>query len=103
MNETKTIFFGIMIGDLFADDDGDINHDKSVRKYAKMCEDAIVSKFAKYGEHVEVDWDSQNVGGAIPNGLRTRVDGKTSGEDVEMVDEVISDVWNEWEWIVYND
>lgn len=104
-SQAETVFFGIMVGDLFGDVDPDgenIDTSASVRKFAKLCETAITEGFAKHGETVTVEWDSQNVTGSTPYGLKTKVNGEFDHDDVNFVDEIIGDVWSEWDWIVYN-
>ena len=99
----KTVFFGIMAGDLFGDVDPEAegyDAEASLYKYAELCEQAIKAEFAKHGEVVEVSWNSQNASGVIPWGLKTRVDGETDHEDVEFVDNITGRVWQEWEWVV---
>lgn len=104
-SQAETVFFGIMVGDLFGDVDPEsenIDVHASVRNFAKLCETAIVEGFAKHGETVTVEWDSQNVGGSTPYGLKTRVNGEFDHDDVEFVDKITGEVWAEWNWIVYN-
>ena len=97
----KTVFFGIMTGDLFGNEPTDgIDDEASVEKYGEMCIKAIAEGFAKHGEQVHVEWESQDVGGCIPWGLKTRVDGDTDHEDIEFVDSIIGDVWASWNWII---
>lgn len=100
----NSVFFGIMVGDLFADEDVDtIDERASVSKYAEMVTEKIK---AVYGNDVEVDWNSQNAGGSIPFGLQTQVNGEriddyVMGHAVEAVDTLIGDVWQSWDWVVY--
>jgi len=99
----KTVFFGIMAGDLFGDVDPEAegyDGQASLEKYGEMCSDAIIAGFKKHGERVTTEWESQNVGGVVPFGLKTRVDGETDHEDVDFVDNIIGEVWQSWEWVV---
>ena len=90
---TKTVFFGIMTGDLFGNETTEgIDGDASVSRYAEMCEQAIIKGFAKHDETVTVEWDSQDAGGVTPWGLKTRVDGETDHKDVDFVDSITGDV-----------
>lgn len=93
----KSVFFGIMVGDLFADDDETVDVDASVRQYAEHVEAALK---ARYGD-IAVEWDSQNATGVVPYGLKTRVNGETDHPEVEAVNILIGEVWQGWEWAVY--
>ena len=96
-----SVFFGIMEGDLYGDEDVDqIDGRASIAKYAEMVTAAIE---AEYGSDVEVEWDSQNVGGAVPSGLKTRVNGEDDHEQTEDIDTLIAGIWQSWDWVVYND
>lgn len=95
----KSVFFGILVGDMFADEDEEtIDVDDSIRLFAEQVEEAIKEE---YGDHVAVDWDSQNATGSIPAGLRTRVNGEDDHPDVEWIDSLISNVWQKWDWVIY--
>lgn len=96
------VFFGIMVGDLFpfsGDVEGEIDESESVANYAAAIEKAVK---AEYGENVEVDYESQNVGGAVPHGLLTRVNNDTDHELVEEINYLINQVWVDGEWLVVN-
>lgn len=93
----ENVFFGIMVGDLFGHEDEDeYDVGASVEKYAELVTQKIKQEFGD----VDVDWEQQNVGGATPHGLKTRVDGDTDHKEVETVDIIAGDVWNDWEWAV---
>lgn len=101
----KQIFFGIMLGDLFLGEEHmpegtKIDYDASVGRYAEMCIEAIEAGFAKRGEVTKINYESQDVGGATQYSLKTRVNGRVDHEDVEFVNDIISDVWMGWEWCI---
>ncbi len=115
-NKTKEqieVFFGIMVGDLFLGEEHlpegvEIDYDASVTKYAKMCEAAIVAEYARHNQVAIVSWDSQDVGGATPSGLMTRVHAvnfvlPNDYHEIEFVDGIISEVWEAWKWCVTNE
>ena len=100
---SKEVFFGIMVGDLFGDVDPQAegyDEQASVEKYGQMCSDAIIVDFAKHNETVSTEWESQNVGGVTPFGLKTKIDGDTDHEDVGFVDDILGEVWQSWDWVV---
>jgi hypothetical protein len=101
MMETVSVFFGIMVGDLFGSESTDgIDVDASVRKFANKCVKEIQGGFKKHGEKANVSWESQPVGGAVPQGLKTKINGDTDHADIEFVDRIIDGVWDGWDWIV---
>mgnify|MGYP001291922957 CR=1 FL=1 len=105
---------GFLAGNLFAesgDDRGTYDEDESARRYAQMCREALEKAFP--GAEVEVPYQLRT-SGATPIPLQTRVtdpegvdyrpgDYGRGGRIAGRVEEVCGQVWESWEWVVYQD
>ena len=105
---------GFLAGNLFAesgDDLGVYDVDASAARYAEMCREALESSFP--GAEVEVPYE-RRASGATPIPLQTLVtdpegvhyrpgDYGRGGRIAERVEEVCGEVWESWEWVVYED
>ena len=102
MLKKVTVFFGIMVGDMFdsTEEMDNIDEALSILQYAKLCEAEIICRFAKHDEIATVEWEAQNVGGSVPFGLRTKVNGVADHDDIEFVNNIFGEVWQEFEWLV---
>lgn len=95
------VFFGIMTGDLFLGEEylpegTTIDYDASVKKYGQMCEKQIMTVFPE----AEIEWVSEDCGGAVPCNLQTTVNEDFDHENVQDIDDILGEVWETWEWLV---
>ena len=98
-----TVFFGIMSADLNYGWEEDVVYDEhaSAVKYAEMCSAAIIEY---YDGQATVEYKIEaGISGAEPYSLQTRVDGETDCAGVLDVNEVMSQVYQSFGWIVYDD
>jgi len=105
---------GFLAGNLFTesgDDRGTYDEDESARRYARMCREALETEFP--GAEVEVLYELR-ASGATPIPLQTYVtdpdgvgylpgDYGEGGRIADRVDEVCGQVWESWEWVVYQE
>lgn len=110
--EGWTIRTGFLAGNLFAesgDDRGTYDVDASAARYAEMCREELEKEFP--GAAVEVPYE-RRASGATPIPLQTLVtdsegvhyrpgDYGRGGRIAERVEEVCGEVWESWEWVVY--
>ena len=105
---------GFLAGNLFSesgDDLGTYDEAESARRYARMCLEALEAAFP--GAEVEVPYQLR-ASGATPFPLQTIVtdpegvdyrpgDYGRGGRIANRVAEVCGQVWESWEWVVYED
>ena len=105
---------GFLAGNLFAesgDDRGTYDVDASAARYAEMCREALEASFP--GAEVEVRYELR-ASGATPLPLQTLVtdpegvdyrpgDYGRGGRIAGRVEEVCGQVWESWEWVVYEE
>ena len=103
MSEKTSVFFGIMSADLAYGWEENPAYDEqaSAEKYAEMGKAAIVEY---YDGAVTVGYEIvAGITGAEPYNLQTRIDGETEGSGILDVNEVLSQVYQSFDWPVYDD
>lgn len=107
-----TIITGFLAGNLFAessDEGGTYDVNASAKRYAEMCQEALEKEFP--GAEIEIEYQL-DASGATPIPLLTCITapgGPVStqyGEGKEIADQVYEtkeQVWQSWEWVVYEE
>lgn len=109
-----TINTGFLGGNLFVedgDDRGTYDIGASAARYAEMCREALEREFP--GADIRIQYEVM-ASGAIPLPMRTYVrtpdgmeyypgDHDEAGAIAERVDNICGEVWESWEWVVYEE